>query len=199
MRLYFIRHGETDYNKVGRIQGRLDIDMNLMGFKQARLLHHRLIKTDFDYIFSSPLKRAVDTASEIIRDRDMVIYKMSELTDTDFGKWQGQLRSALSKKFKLSAEDSSEMLAMRGGEDFTDVYKRMLDFMAEISDLNAKNILVSTHAVIIYAALKMALSYPPEQHLSILLDNCGITVLERDNKGKWLVRAVNDVSHLDKY
>ncbi len=199
MRLYFVRHGETDYNKVGRVQGRLDIDMNLIGFKQALFLRNRLAKLEFDYVFSSPLKRAVDTASEVIRDRDVVIYKMAELTDTDYGEWQGQLRSALMKRFKMSVEDFSSILANRGGETSADVYERMLLFLDEISELTADNILVVTHSGIIFSAIKMALNYPQEQRLPMKLGNCGITILENDNKGKWIVRTINDTSHLEQF
>ncbi len=199
MRLYLIRHGETDFNKVGRMQGRLDIDMNLVGFRQAMLLHNRLANVEFDYAFSSPMKRAVDTASEILRGKDLVIYKMEELNNSDIGDRQGQLFSTFIKNYQNSHDDFSHLLAETGGESYRDIHKRFMVFLEEIEELSAKNILVVTHSAIISTAIKMALNYPIGSRLPIAFNNGGLSILDRNNRGKWIVRTINDTAHLEKF
>lgn len=62
MDIYLIRHGETDYNKARRIQGRCDIELNDYGRELAYLTAEGLKEVPFDVIFTSPLKRAKETA-----------------------------------------------------------------------------------------------------------------------------------------
>ena len=66
MKLYIIRHGETDWNKEKRLQGQSDTQLNEYGIELARITGEALKDVHFDYIFSSPLKRAYKTA-ELIR------------------------------------------------------------------------------------------------------------------------------------
>ena len=60
--IYVIRHGQTDLNKVGRMQGRLDLPLNEYGIKQAENLRDKIKDIKFDYVFSSPQERAIQTA-----------------------------------------------------------------------------------------------------------------------------------------
>lgn len=199
MKLYFVRHGQTDLNRDGRIQGRLDADMNLVGFKQARLCAKRLSKVQFDYAFCSPLKRAVQTAEEILRGRDVVIHKMALLNDTDVGEWQGHYWSEIAKKFSINLTNISDILKARGGESFEVVQRRTEDFFAEIEPLNANNILVVSHAAIAYSAVKKIFDTPKDKRIAAKCDNASISIFERDNKGRWILRTLNDTAHLEDF
>lgn len=201
MKLYFVRHGETEFNKVGRIQGRLDVSMNLVGFKQARLLAKRLSDVSFDMAFTSPLKRTIETAEEITRGRDIIIHKVHWLTDTDVGEWEGKLQSTLIRSYKrmLQADDMSRLLSERGGESFGDVHKRLKTFIEELEFVNADSVLVVTHAAVIYEAIKLAIGYPTEHRIPIKCHNCGITIIETENFEKFKIRTVNDTAHLEDF
>lgn len=199
MKLYFVRHGQTDLNRDGRIQGRLDADMNLVGFKQARLCARRLANVQFDYAFCSPLKRAVQTAEEILRGRDVVIHKMDLLNDTDVGDWQGHYWSEISKKFSVNLTNISDVLKVRGGESFEAVQGRTEQFFTEIAPLNASNILVVSHAAIVYSAVKKIFNTPKDKRLAAKCDNASISIIERDHKGRWLLRTLNDTAHLEDF
>ena len=75
MILYIIRHGETEWNKMGKMQGKTDISLSEDGRKLAQKTADGLKNIKFDYIFSSPLERAYETACIIKGDRDIEIVK----------------------------------------------------------------------------------------------------------------------------
>ncbi|MBR5896615.1 MAG: histidine phosphatase family protein [Lachnospiraceae bacterium] len=89
MKLYIIRHGETDWNKVKRIQGNTDIPLNAYGEELARITAEGLKDTRFDYIFSSPLKRAYKTAEIIRGTRPIEIVTDDRLVEMSFGSYEG--------------------------------------------------------------------------------------------------------------
>lgn len=83
---YFVRHGQTDWNLEHRIQGSVDIELNEMGRKQAIEMRDKLADRDFAAIFTSPLKRAAQTA-EIIAEAhpDILLIEAPELIERNFG------------------------------------------------------------------------------------------------------------------
>ena len=71
IKIYFTRHGETDWNKAIMIQGHVEIDLNETGRKQAQEAHDKLLNVPIDLIFCSPLRRAQETAKIIRGERDI--------------------------------------------------------------------------------------------------------------------------------
>ena len=69
--IYFVRHGQTEWNKIGRMQGRIDIELNSEGKEQANIVKEKLKGVKFDKVFSSPLKRAKETA-QIICNQEII-------------------------------------------------------------------------------------------------------------------------------
>ncbi len=84
MKLYIIRHGETDWNKEKRLQGQSDTQLNEYGIELARITGEALKYVHFDYIFSSPLKRAYKTAELIRMDRPVKIVTDDRLKEICF-------------------------------------------------------------------------------------------------------------------
>lgn len=89
MILYTIRHGETEWNKMGKMQGKTDISLSEDGRKFAQKTADGLKNIKFDYIFSSPLERAYETACIIKGDRDIEIVKDERLIEVGFGLYEG--------------------------------------------------------------------------------------------------------------
>lgn len=89
MILYIVRHGETEWNKMGKIQGKTDISLSEDGRKLAQKTADGLKNIKFDYIFSSPLERAYETACIIKGDRDIEIVKDERLIEVGFGLYEG--------------------------------------------------------------------------------------------------------------
>lgn len=89
MKIYLMRHGETDYNKAKRFYGSRDIPINPQGKKQAGQLKKVMKSIVVDKVYTSSLRRTYETASIVFEDRLIVLKKMSALNEKDFGEWEG--------------------------------------------------------------------------------------------------------------
>lgn len=123
MKLYLIRHGETDWNQVHRFQGREDIPLNADGIKQAKLTGNALKNMGIEAVYSSPLQRALRTAQEIavqtgLRAED--VYPMKELIERDLGPYSGQMVKDKQEYFAVAAG-----AGVSGMEPFDNVLVRM--------------------------------------------------------------------------
>ncbi len=85
-----MRHGQTDWNKVHKLQGRSDIPLNSEGEKTARAAHDKYIDVHFDVCYSSPLKRALKTAQIVLENRDVPIMTDERLLEMSFGDYEGR-------------------------------------------------------------------------------------------------------------
>lgn len=102
MEIYIVRHGETLWNREKRLQGREDIELSEKGREVARLTGAALMDTRIDKIFSSPLKRAYETACLIRNGRNIEIETDDRLRELSFGHFEGQNFSELIKDESLT-------------------------------------------------------------------------------------------------
>ncbi len=128
------RHGETEWN-VGEIfRGRIDIELNETGIKQAELLAEYLSDVEIDAIYSSPLKRALRTAEVIASHHKLEVEIAPGIIDLDFGQWQGlSLQEVTDKYSGLYAEWLSrpDRVKMPAGESLNDVRERAIGVVDE--------------------------------------------------------------------
>lgn len=89
MKLYFIRHGETDWNLEHRAQGQVDNPLNATGIRQAEELKEKLKDYEFDVCYCSPLKRAIQTKDIILEGRDLKTIYDDDLKERSFGNLEG--------------------------------------------------------------------------------------------------------------
>lgn len=138
--IYIIRHGQTNWNIESRNMGRIDIELNETGIKQAEMVKNELKSIKFDKVFSSPLKRAYKTA-EIIYDGDII--KDDRIIERANGKLEGKLVSEFVKPVDFSTLNENEY----GIEPVRDFRKRINNFLDEITTkYKDKNILIVTHS-----------------------------------------------------
>ena len=90
MKLYIVRHGQTDWNINGIIQGQTDTQLNTTGVEQANLLRNKFNELDINLIMCSPLKRAKKTAEIINQDKNLRIIYRDELTERGLGEYEGK-------------------------------------------------------------------------------------------------------------
>lgn len=142
MAVYLVRHGQTDWNKNGTVQGRYDTELNQTGREQAAQAREYLKDVPLDVCFSSPLKRAMETASIILNGRDVPIKTDDRLVEMAYGVYEGT---------NWRAEEYQKLrryFAYRypQGESYLDVGYRAFSFLYGIKELAQKgNVLIVCH------------------------------------------------------
>jgi broad specificity phosphatase PhoE len=159
--IYIIRHGQTRLNKANVLQGRRDTPLNEKGRQQASQAAEwfRSRGIHFDYVFSSPLKRAMDTAKICCDYIEPV--KDERLIEMDYGPYEGADLGNPAPEIVEFFSDFVNNPAPAGMEQLADVVGRTGEFLEEIKNLEG-NILISTHAI----AMKGILEY-------LMPDSCG--------------------------
>lgn len=89
MIVYIVRHGETDWNRVRRVQGHTDIELNDYGRKLAEETAEGMKEIHLDLCFTSPLKRAKETALIVLGDRQIPVYDEPRIEEISFGRYEG--------------------------------------------------------------------------------------------------------------
>ena len=150
---YFVRHGETDWNKEGRIQGNTDIPLNETGREQARAIAAQLKSLGIDLVIGSDLRRAKETAKIIAKEIEAEVFFDSNFRERNFGPWEGTLRDEihpdLVKKFRR------EQWAPDGAELFEDLEKRVVTSLRKHRASHAyKNVVIVAHGGVLRAIHK---------------------------------------------
>ena len=198
--LLIVRHGETEWNAEGRIQGHTDIGLSEKGAEQARSLGKRLADRQIDVAYSSDLKRTSETAKLALSGRDITLNETPRLREYNKGIFEGMTLSEIQEKFpaeypKYLEKDLS--YAPEGGETTRDVSTRMASIFAEIKANHLdETVLVVSHGGVLRAAMVSLLGMPLEGNWSFVFGNCGLTMVDTytDNA---VLRLFNDTSHIN--
>lgn len=145
------RHGETDWNREGRYQGRTDVPLNERGRQQARELADRLAKRRIDAVYSSTLARAYETALEIARVHGRPVRRDPRLDEIDQGLWEGLRRDEIARRHprELSAWQHHPIdLRLPEGETLEEVRVRVRAALDDIMLLHeGKVVCIVAHSV----------------------------------------------------
>lgn len=128
MKLYIVRHGVTDWNEAKRLQGNSDIPLNEKGRELARITAEGLKNVPFDYIYSSPLGRAVETAEIIRGKRNIPIECDNRLIEMGFGIDEGVMPESRTPGVAVFFKNPEEYVAAKGAETVEEVLARTKDF-----------------------------------------------------------------------
>ena len=161
MKLYFIRHGQTDWNIVKRLQGATDIPLNENGEELARKTGEGMKNIPFDLIYTSPLKRAYRTAELVRGDRDIPIILEERLREICFGDYEGLISksegySIPDLEFSNFFKKPESYKIPPNGEALESLLKRTGEFLEELKskdELQDKTILISSHGAAVRALL----------------------------------------------
>ena len=124
---YLLRHGETKWNAENRICGRSDVPLSEAGRRQAKRLAERLKPISFDTLYSSPLKRAIDTARFISERIGLEPVLDDRLVELDYGQWEGKTLEEIRKNDPETLrawEADPGRVAPPGGESGLEVQQR---------------------------------------------------------------------------
>jgi len=201
-----VRHGETNHNKGGIYQGRLDVSLNEKGIEQAKALSGWLEKRySLDQIYSSPLSRAYATAEAVAKGQKCGISTVSDLQEIDVGLWEGLTgEKAKESHPEVWAELQEDALHTRrpGGESYWDLHERVSKCLEGIVEKHpGQTICLVSHGGCVRVILAHAMSVPPTTFSfvsGITLDNTGLSILQYEHTSKrWQVRTINSICHLD--
>ncbi len=147
MNLYFIRHGETEDNKAGVIQGQIDSDLTELGKKQAKQAIENLKDLDLDIIYCSDLGRTKNTAKIVNTELNLDIIFDQRLRERNFGIYEGKHRDLFDfNDFFMGNSGNPEFSTV---EKDNQIKERILDFLKDLKDSDHKNILIVTHGGVI--------------------------------------------------
>lgn len=189
-----IRHGLTDWNAAGRIQGQSDIPLNEEGRAQARHLAKRLKQDNnyrWDFVITSGLSRAQETGSIIAEALDIPLYDPdSRLMERAFGEVEGLTAT---ERENLWGKDWNQLEL--GQEKDEAIRERALAFMADLADQHPEsNVLVVSHGGLL-AQLYIALYH---KKYNERIGNLSLTILEKKDSESWNMRLYNCTRHLDE-
>ena len=199
---YLVRHGETEWNTKGIMQGHKDSPLTKQGINQAKKAARLFKKIKFDEIFSSDLLRAQRTAEIIALERKMAVKTSKLLREGLFGRFQGkkvkemreELKEQLEKREKLSREKRFKFRLTDGFETDEEIMSRFITFLREMAiAYPKKKILIITHGGVMKALL-IHLGYAGYDELPPgSIENAGYIILECDGVDFFIkdVKGVN--------
>lgn len=191
MLFYLVRHGQTDWNKDGRIQGTTDIPLNETGRKQAEQLSFKLkarneissfSKTKIDAVYTSPLLRAFETAKILAKEENLPLRRLFELRERDFGEWEGkswqQIEKEYSDDFYLWREQPMVGIPS-GGESRTSCEERSARAIKKILSETAGDAVIVAHGGIIVFLMNYLLRFQriPQE---TIMSNGALSIISYD-------------------
>jgi probable phosphoglycerate mutase len=184
--IYLVRHGETDWNVKGLLQGQSDIPLNKEGEKQAieaAKKHFKKIK--FAAIFSSDLVRSKRTAEIIALEKKMAVETSVLLRERDFGPFEGKHWQEVQKELRMSIKEfrmlSDEVAKKLGIESDEKMMERFLRFLREVAvAYRGKNVLIVTHGSVMRVFLTKLGYLSKEESRQVFIKNLAFIKLLSD-------------------
>lgn len=200
MKLYIIRHGQTEWNKEKRLQGRSDIPLNEYGIQLAKETKEGLKDVKFDLAFTSPLQRAKKTAEILLEGQTVELIEEKRIIEVGFGSYEGlcyakEHYNIPDPDFLNFFEKPEAYHPASDGESFEQLRARAADFLQELSEKKEyrdSTILVSTHGAALCALLNVIKNSTIEKFWTGgLHKNCGLSIVEiKDGKAEILKEAI---------
>ncbi len=202
MRLIIIRHGESEWNRIGRYQGQQDAPLSDLGVRQANALAQRLRSEPLHAIFTSPLQRAAHTAQAVAKFHpDVPLREDAALLEIGHGDWEGLMIDEVVGRYADGLRewrDHPTRSQMPNGESFSNILKRVLDFKEQLCQEHTdRNVLVSTHDVVVKILVADALGMNMDRINRIWVTNASISVIEYGDALPYLV-SLSEACHLGR-
>ncbi len=198
MKLYVVRHGETEWNKEEIFRGRKDVPLNVTGTKQADKTGRYFTGKSLDIVLSSPLSRAMQTAQAVARMTGVQVEAVEQLTDMSFGIWEGK---PLKEVEELFPEDiavwrsSPHKLKVEEGETLGEVRSRVRECIEKIGTGQPGAVVIATHRVICKVIVLSCLGIDNSHFWDMRFDPASITLLEGKDD-RFSLAFANDTCHL---
>ncbi len=197
--LYIVRHGQTEWNIQGKIQGHKNANLTEDGLKQGDKVAERMASEKIDIIYSSDLDRARITAEKISKTTGAKLIVTEELREMNFGVWEGEFF----KDVKVSDPDGymkwmkePENLNIAEGETLEILEKRMEKVINKIvAENEGKNIVIVSHGTALKTLILHLLKMPLTNYKNLAMDNVSLSIVEKRDYNN-VLKLYNDTGHL---
>ncbi len=199
LRLWLVRHGETEWNAEGRYQGQTDVPLSEVGLRQAEAVAARLAAAPLDAIYVSDLSRAAETGRAIARPHGLDVRLDPRWRELSFGEWHGltyaQMEAQAPETVAWWNADRVHR-APPGGETMAELAARVQAALDDICrDHSDGTVLVAAHGGPIRVLLCLLLGKSPGDHWQFGMGNTSLTEIEFHRMGP-VLRRLNDMQHL---
>ena len=200
MKLYLVRHGETEWNKLGRFQGQNDNSLNELGLAQARDTARAAISWKPTALYSSPLCRTMRVAEEISRLAGLPVAPDPRLKELDLGELEGvtgeEMRTVWPKVYDTWRNDP-EAVVMPGGESLVQLQERTWQAFQSLEDAHNQGdaIIMVSHNFAIRALCGKLLGLPLSHFHRMYLSLGSVSTMEKGGLG-WRLLTYNSTCHL---
>ena len=199
LRLYVVRHGATVWNKSGRLQGRLDIELSDEGRAQAKKLAAALAGVTFEAAYASDLRRCTETAEILLAGRAAPLTTTEALREEHYGEWAGKNYAEIAKRWPEQCDERErDRVNSRpeGGESLGEMQARVLAKMDEIAAAHPRgNVLVVTHGGPAFVFFSKVMAPEGKLRGNFTVKNCAINIVARTRFG-WKLEKLSDDCHL---
>ncbi|EMI11120.1 histidine phosphatase family protein [Anoxybacillus gonensis] len=201
LKLYVIRHAETEWNAQQRMQGWKDSSLTATGRKHASLLQERFRTVPFTALYCSPSDRTKETAQIVLGQLDIPTYFDERLREIHLGHWEGKTIAEIAQTDERNHHHfyyEPHAYNPTVGETFLDVQRRAVAAIHHIAHTHSEgHVLVVTHGVVI----RTLLVYWKQQTLAQLWENSrvygtSVTIVSFDGE-KWMLECESNISHLE--
>jgi broad specificity phosphatase PhoE len=198
-KIYLVRHGQTEWNKKLTFRGRVDIQLNETGHREARAILDALKNKNIDAIYTSPLKRSIETAQPIADYFHLEVVPVQGLIDINYGDWEGLTFNEVKKRYSNQYdkwEKKPDSIRFPHGETLDEVRERAFRNFKDIVKKNSgKSILIVPHRVINKVLLCALLGLSNSHFWEIRQDTACINLIEYLNN-RFILSLMNDTCHL---
>lgn len=195
MRLIAVRHGETEENASGILQGHLPGELTDKGKEQVKKLAERLKDETIDHIFASDLARTRDTARAIAQFHEAPLEFRKELRERHMGQLTGQHHTLIEKE-REEKKVARHEYRPAGGESYRDMRQRLSQFLEELKEnYPDKNILLVTHGGVNRVLISLLTDKSLEEAAQVSQDNTAVNIFEM-TEGSTKTITINDTRHL---
>lgn len=188
MKIYFVRHGETSWNKEKKLQGRTDIPLNDAGIRLAYTTSEAMKDIPFDIVYSSPLKRALKTARILSENRGLEVLTDQRLIEMAFGDGEGQVLAGLRAHPELKIHNfihnPAAYIPSESGETFEQLYERCQSFIDEViipAEKKYNCMLLVGHGAMIRGMIHCINNRPTKDFWIVTHKNCSVTIADCTN------------------
>ncbi|UCD85281.1 MAG: histidine phosphatase family protein [Deltaproteobacteria bacterium] len=198
-KIYLIRHGQTDWNREEIFRGRADRPLNEVGGWEAGALSRALADVTIDFIYSSPLIRAQDTARPIASAHGLKVIPLPGIIDIDYGDWQGLSHDQAKEQYPelyRKWQEHPEQVEFPGGESLNMVRERVMSAFKEIVTRHPEQSgVVVSHRVVNKVLLCAILGLDNSHFWEIKQDTAAFNIINCADESM-AIQVMNDTCHL---